>query len=131
MNVLAIDYGTLLANAKPEVVHDEAKNEEYIRILESLAIKKELTPAEEKLAELLGVLIDDFEAKHYELEKANPVEVVRHLMEENGLRQKDLVGVLGGAESGISEVLNGKRPLTASHIKRLSERFGVSPSVFF
>lgn len=130
MNALAIDYGTLLANAKPEVVHDEAKNEEYIHILENLAIKKELTSAEEKLAELLGVLIDDFEAKHYEPEKADPVEVVRHLMEENELRQKDLVDILG-AESGISEILNGKRPLTAGHIKRLSARFGVSPSAFF
>jgi HTH-type transcriptional regulator/antitoxin HigA len=51
-------------------------------------------------------------------------------MEEHNLRQKDLVDVFG-TESIVSDVLNGKRELNKEHIRRLSERFKVSPAVFF
>jgi HTH-type transcriptional regulator/antitoxin HigA len=56
--------------------------------------------------------------------------MIRHLMDVNGLRQKDLVDVFG-TESIVSDVLSGRRDLTKDHIKRLSERFSVSPAVFF
>jgi len=128
--VLAIDYGSLLAERKPEVIHGEEQNEAYIKILEGLVSKENPTPAEDKFAELLALLIEDFESKHYQLGKSGPLDVIRHMMEENGLRQKDLVDVFG-TESIVSEVLNGKRALTADHIKRLSARFSVSPAVFF
>lgn len=130
MTTVPTDYGLLLAEAKPEVVHGEEQNEAYIKRLEELASKGTLTPAEEKLAELLALLIQDFESKHYAFGDAGPLDVVRHLMEVNGLRQKDLVDVFG-TESIVSEVLSGKRSLTNDHIKRLSARFGVSPAVFF
>ena len=92
--------------------------------------KKSVTRAEEKLIELLAVLIEDFEAKHAPLPEAPPVAIIRHLMEAHDLRQKDLVDVFG-TESVASEVLRGKREITKEHIKRLSARFGVSPAVFF
>ena len=130
MSAPAIDYGALLADKKPEVVHTESQNDAYIKILEELAGKENLTPGEEKLAELLALLIEDFETQHYEFGDAGPLDVIRHLMEENGLRNKDLVDVFG-TPSIVSDVLNGKRNLTKAHIERLSVRFGVSPAVFF
>ena len=51
-------------------------------------------------------------------------------MESNGLRQTELVDVFG-AESTVSEVLNGKRELAKSHIEKLSARFNISPELFF
>lgn len=125
-----IDYGALLAERKPEVIHGEEQNQAYIKTLEALVSKEVLTPAEEKLVELLTLLIEDFESKHYQLGNSGPLDVIHHLIEENGLRQKDLVDVFG-TESNVSEVLNGKRHLTAGHIKRLSAKFNVSPAVFF
>ena len=115
---------------RPEVIRDEKQNQDYIRRLEKLTSKKSLNRAEEKLIELLVVLIDDFEAKHYPVPDASPVAIVRHLMEAHNLRQKDLLDVFG-TESIASEVLHGKRELTRDHIRRLSARFGVSPAVFF
>jgi HTH-type transcriptional regulator/antitoxin HigA len=56
--------------------------------------------------------------------------MIRHLMEANDLRQKDLVDIFGTA-SIVSDVLNGKRDLAKEHIRRLSARFHVSPAVFF
>jgi HTH-type transcriptional regulator/antitoxin HigA len=51
-------------------------------------------------------------------------------MEQHALRQKDLADVFG-TTSIVSEVLNGKRELNKEQIRRLSERFHVSPEVFF
>ena len=130
MNALAANYAALLSETRPEVIRDERQNQAYVRQLEKLTSKKSVTRAEEKLIELLAVLIEDFEAKHFRVPEATPVAIIRHLMEAHGLRQKDLVSIFG-TESIASEVLHGKRELTKEHIKRLSARFGVSPAVFF
>ena len=130
MSALATDYGSLLSETKPEVIHDEGQNDTFVARLEELTSKQVVTPAEEKLIELLTVLIENFEAKHYPVQGSGPLDVIRHLMEENHLRQKDLVDVFG-TESIVSDVLNGKRDLAKDHIRNLSERFGVSPALFF
>ena len=130
MNALTANYAALLSEIKPEVIRDDKQNRAYLRQLERLTSKRSLTRAEEKLIELLTVLIEDFEAKHYPVPEATPVGIVRHLMEAHGLRQKDLMDIFG-TESIVSEVLHGKRELTREHIAKLSARFGVSPAVFF
>jgi HTH-type transcriptional regulator / antitoxin HigA len=89
-----------------------------------------VAPAQRKLIELLTVLIEDYESKYYPVPNAGPLDIIRHLMEQHQLRQKDLVDVFG-TESIVSDVLNGKRDLTKDHIIRLSSRFSVSPAVFF
>ena len=120
------EYATLLARTLPSVIHSEKENERYLAMLEELDQKgSKLTPAEQRLAELLTLLIEDFEEKAYALEPASPVEILRELMDANNLRQKDLVDVFG-TPSIVSEVLNGKRGLTIEHIKKLSGRFHVS-----
>jgi HTH-type transcriptional regulator/antitoxin HigA len=130
MNAAAIDYGTLLSKTMPEVVRDEEQNMVYIGQLEELTSRETVTGPESKLIELLTVLIENFEAKHYPVRGSGPLDVIRNLMEENHLRQKDLVDVFG-TESIVSDVLNGKRDLAKDHIRRLSERFSVSPALFF
>jgi len=130
MNALAANYAALLSEVRPEVIHDEEQNQACIRRLEELTSKKSVTRAEEKLIELLAVLIEDFEAREYPVPEAGPLDIIRHLMDAHRLRQKDLVDIFG-TESIVSDVLNGKRDLTKAHIKKLSARFGVSPAVFF
>ncbi|HVZ16363.1 MAG TPA: hypothetical protein VG897_04550 [Terriglobales bacterium] len=131
MTALAINPEYLLANFRaPSVIRSQAQNEHYIEVLEQLERKKKLTKEKQRLAELLTLLISDYEDKHYQLKAAKPTEIVEELMRANGLRQKDLVDVFG-TESIVSEVLSGKRELNKEHIKRLSERFHVSPAVFF
>jgi HTH-type transcriptional regulator/antitoxin HigA len=131
MAALAINPEYLLANFRaPSIVRSEAQNEHYIAVLEQLERKKRLTREEQRLAELLTLLISDYEDKHYQLPKASGIEVLQELIGANGLRQKDLVEEFG-TESIVSEVLSGKRELNKEHIKRLSERFRVSPAVFF
>jgi HTH-type transcriptional regulator/antitoxin HigA len=125
------EYATLLARTLPAVIHSERENEHYTSLLEELDHKPErLTPAEQRLAELLTLLIEDFEERHYSLKPATGIEALEELMNANGLKQKDLVNIFR-TPSIISEVLNGKRKLTTEHIRKLSRRFHVSPELFF
>jgi HTH-type transcriptional regulator / antitoxin HigA len=126
----AIDYGALLSEIKPEVVHGEEQNQLYIHYLEQLTSKPAVSLAEEKLIALLTVLVEEYENKHYPVPTAGPLDILRHLMEVHELRQKDLVDIFG-AESTVSDVLNGKRDITKEQVRRLSNRFHVSPAVFF
>lgn len=123
-------YRQLVAEALPRVIHTEAENERCIAELETIHSRERLSPEEEQLAELLALLIENFEDQHYQLKAAEPVEIVRELMEANGLKQADLLDIFG-TRSIVSEVLSGKRELSKTHIEKLSQRFHVSPEVFF
>jgi HTH-type transcriptional regulator/antitoxin HigA len=124
------EYAALLSSALPAVIRSEAENERCTRLLEKLDHKgSHMSAAERRMAELLTLLIEDFEEKHYALQAASPVDVLNELMRANNLKQKDLVDVFG-TPSIVSEVLHGKRQLTTEHIRRLSRRFHVSPEVF-
>ena len=130
MSTLTSSYAALLSEIRPEVIRDEKQNRAYIGRLEVLSSKKHLTSAEQKLMRLLLLLVEDFERNSDPVPDAGPIDVLRHLMEAHGLRQRDLTDVFG-TESIVSEILHGKRDLTKEHIRRLSIRFSVSPAVFF
>ena len=125
------EYASLLTNALPSVIRSEAENARHIALLEELDRKgSQMSGAERRMAELLALLVEDFEERHYSLMAATPVEALNELMMANNLKQKDLVDVFG-TTSIVSEVLREKRKLTTEHIRRLSQRFHVSPEVFF
>jgi len=131
LRTVNLEYGRLLAKFSPKVIRTEKANEEYTEALYELDQRSaRLTRAEKELAELLTLLIEDFESKRYKLPRAKPVEILRFLMDQHGLKQKDLADVFG-TRSIVSEVLSGKRKLNREHIQRLSDRFHVSPEAFF
>ena len=124
-------YRELLCSVLPHVIRTEEENERYIAQLEALHDRGGLTPEEQELSKLLTLLIENFEDKLYKFDHvATPVEIIRELMEAHGLKQIDMVDVFG-TPSVVSEVLNGKRELSKTHIQNLSRRFHISPEVFF
>lgn len=125
------EYGALLKKVPPKVIRTEEENEAYTEVLYELDQRSaSLTHAEKELAELLTLLIEDFESRTYKLPRAKPLAALRFLMDQHGLKQKDLAGIFG-TPSIVSEVLSGKRELNKDHIKGLSSRFHVSPELFF
>jgi HTH-type transcriptional regulator/antitoxin HigA len=133
MSALAVSpaYTALLAKFPPRVIRSEEQNEDYIQALYELEQRHDRWGSEEaELADLLTLLIEDFEEKNYQLPKSSPLETIAFLMEQHGLKQKDLTDVFG-TPSIVSEVMHGKRELNKEHIRRLSERFHVSPELFF
>ncbi len=124
-------YPALLAKYPPKVIRTEAENDHYTRLLEDLDRRhSSLSRAERELADLLTLLVENFEERQYQLPKATPLEALRFLMDQHHLRQKDLLDVFG-TPSIASEVLSGKRELSKEHIRRLSERFSVPVELFF
>lgn len=80
-------------------------------------------------AETLTVLIEHYESENFPIKESSGIEVLKFLMTQNALKQKDLVGIVG-AKSTVSEILSGKRPLNLQHIKSLAEKFNVKPATF-
>ena len=76
-------------------------------------------------ADILGLLIDDYENIHYPIEAPDPIEVIKIRMKELHLKQVDLVPEIGG-KSRVSEVLNRKRKLTIDMVRKLTEKLSLS-----
>jgi HTH-type transcriptional regulator/antitoxin HigA len=114
----------------PTAIASERQHQEYLAVLDRLATKERPSSDEEKYAEVLITLIEAYEEEHHAIPEASPVEVLRGLIDANGMRQKDLAPILG-TESIVSDILRGKRELNKGQIEKLSRRFRVSPAVFF
>ena len=132
-SALAVDskrYGRLLARKLPAVIRTEDENQRLIAEMQDLDERAaQLTPEEREYAELLGVLIEAFEEANYALEGSTAHSRFLSLMEEHGLRQRDLLAVFGSR--GIaSEVVSGKRAISKAQAKKLAEMFHVPADLF-
>ena len=92
--------------------------------------EEDLTDEQLDLLEMLAILIEDYEKKHYNPpQRATPVDILKELMDAHGLKQKDLLDIFGS--KGIaSEVINNKRSISKNQAKALGDRFHVSPALF-
>ena len=103
---------------------------DYENSLERLELIFDASPnsIEGDEAEILSMLIDNYENKHYPIGPPDPIEAIKIRMEEMNLKQKDLVGVIGG-KSRVSEILNKKKKLTVEMIRELEKILHISASV--
>jgi len=79
-------------------------------------------------AELLALLIEEYEKERYKIESPDPISAIKIRMEEMELKQKDLIGIIG-SKGIVSEVLNKKRKLTVEMIRKLSEKLNITANV--
>ena len=133
VNVDRTKYGLLLMETLPSVISSEAElerlTEEVDRLMTKGIKQGELSPEEERLLELLAVLIETYEDEHYPIPELSPIEVLKFLMEERELKQSDLLPIFGS--SGItSEVVNSKRSISKEQAKKLAKFFKVSVELF-
>ncbi len=122
-------YSNLLSEYIPQVIETEAEYNRALEIAEKLTFVKNRTPEEKALHKLLVTLIEVYETENYPMNQSAPYEILQHLMEASGIRQADLVGVIGSS-GVVSEVVNGKRTTSKAQAKALADYFNVSPSLF-
>jgi HTH-type transcriptional regulator/antitoxin HigA len=123
-------YGKLLAESVPTVIHTEEEYDHAIEQIEKLLKKGDRISAEEEhLLDLLSTLVEKYEDEHYPIGSAAPYEILQHLMEARGLRQKDVVHLFGSS-GRASEAINGLRPISKIQAKTLAEFFHVSTDLF-
>jgi HTH-type transcriptional regulator/antitoxin HigA len=112
------------------VPHSENEYNALVETLDSL-IDEVGNNQEHKLApvmETIGNLIENYEDQKYKIKEASPVDTLKFLMKEHDLNQSDLKEI--GSQGVVSEILAGKRTLNIEQIKKISNKFNVSPLVF-
>jgi HTH-type transcriptional regulator/antitoxin HigA len=114
----------------PRPITSEADLSETQAVIDALLDQGELKPEEQAYLNVLGALVYDYERQHVPIPDISGVELLKVLIAEFDLRQKDLVPTFK-TELIISDILNGKRKLTVQHIKELAQFFHISPAVFF
>jgi HTH-type transcriptional regulator/antitoxin HigA len=108
-------------------IKTEVDYREALKRLEDIFDEKLGTPESDEL-EILGLMVDDYENKHYPIEAPDPIEAIKIRMEEMHLRQIDLIPEIGG-KSRVSEILNRKRRLTVEMIRKLATRLNLSANL--
>ncbi|MFH7242140.1 MAG: type II toxin-antitoxin system HigA family antitoxin [Spirulina sp.] len=126
----ADSYRDLLQQFPPRPIKSEAELMATQAFIDSLLDSDEITADKRDYIHLLGMLVHDYEEKYVTIPDLSGVELLKALIDEFDLKQKDLTPIFK-TESIISEVLNGRRGFTVEHIEKLANFFHVSPSVFF
>ena len=91
--------------------------------IDNLMDAKPNTPQMDEL-EVLTTLVEAYEAQHYTIDAPDPIEAIKFRMEQEGLKQKDLVPIVG-SKSRVSEILNKKRKLTIEMIRNLHKQLHI------
>jgi len=129
MSTLLANPVEMIAHGAPRTIHNDNELEEYTKTLFSLTAKEDPSTDEIEAINLLTLLIEHYEKEHYSIPAADPVSVVRHLMEHQRLTQRDLIPQFGN-ESAVSMFMNGHREITIDQVKALSARFTLPADVF-
>ncbi|PAX51895.1 helix-turn-helix domain-containing protein [Brunnivagina elsteri] len=122
-------YIELLKSFPPRPI---TSTEEFIstqKVIDSLIDRGNLTKDEQDYLNVLGTLVYEYEEKQEQIPDISGVELLKALIAELNLCQKDLIPIFK-AESILSEVLSGERNLTTEHISQLAEFFHISPAAF-
>jgi len=108
-------------NIKP--IKSEQDYQEALSIIDSLMSAKPNTEEMDKL-EVLTTLVESYEEQYYKIDAPDPIEAIKFRMEQEGLKQKDLVAIVG-SKSRVSEILNKKRKLTIEMIRNLHNQLHI------
>ena len=112
------------------VPHNEKDYNNLVNLLDSLIdeVGNDESHPLSSLMETIGSLIEAYESQNCPDREGDPINALKTLMEEHGLKQSDLPEI--GSQGVVSEIISGKRQLNVRQLKLLSERFKVSPVVF-
>ncbi len=121
-------WNDLVIFLKP--IHTKGDYDKVIHVLDELVGRTDLTKDQKDFVESLSILVEAYENELEPIKENNdPIETLNFLLEANNMSRSDLGHLLGSRSLG-SVIMNRKRGLSKNHIKILSERFSVSPSLF-
>lgn len=113
-----------------KVIKSKRQYREYANILEELVCAEVKSKDMKDAIELLTLLIETWDRENNTFDDVDPITLLRSLMEERGMKAKDLVEVLGVSKGMVSDILNYKKGLSKANIRVLAEYFSVSQEAF-
>jgi HTH-type transcriptional regulator / antitoxin HigA len=125
------DYLDLVKQFPLRPIRSQTEMKQAGDILDRLVGRDDLTPGQQDYLAALARFVREYEgeALRATLAELTPIDIVRHLMQENHMNTSDL-GMVLGSRGLASEVLNGKRGLSKTLIAKLAKRFRVDPALF-
>ena len=111
-------------------IHTIKTEEDYEKALSVIDMLLSAPSGSEEVErlELVSILVEDYENKHYKIDTPDPIEAVKQRAEQLGLTRKDLEKSIG-SRGRVSEVLNGKRTLTLAMIRKLNRNLNIPAEV--
>lgn len=109
------------------IIKTEKEYKKALKELDNLLYTKENSSEAEKL-EILSILVENYENKHYKIEAPDPIEAINFRIEQLGLSRKNLEKSIG-SRSKVSEILNKRRPLTLSMIRKLHKNLNIPADI--
>ena len=106
-----------------EVIKNKKQYHKALQRFEEIFFAKSNTK-EGKEAQLLALIIKDYEGKHYKIDAPDPVEAIKYRMDQMHLTKKELGEILGYT-SRVSEILSRKRKLTLEMVRNLHEKLNM------
>ena len=122
-------YSQLVAKVTPKLIETEDEYERFLAVAEQLTFNQNQTPEESALYDLVTMLVETYEAKHYQIDRSSPVEVLEHIIESSGIDRSELAEIFGSSEN-LERVLAGRDLINSTQAQALSERFKLSPQIF-
>jgi len=119
----------LLSKYQPRIIHTEAENDYFLEVVEELLARRNLTPEENTILDLLVKLIEDFEDQHYQLNKSTPRSRMLHLMEAQDKNKESLISIFGSIEN-VDKVINGELEITSQQALELGNLLHIDASLF-
>lgn len=129
MNRILANAAEMIEHGAPRVIHNDDELEAYTDALFQLTALENPSRTEVEAIELLTLLVERYEQERYPIPAADPVSLVRFLIERQHLTQRDLIPQFG-SESAVSMFMTGHRNLTLEQVRRLSTRFTLPAEVF-
>ncbi len=130
IRAIQTSWAKLDAMAQIRPIHDEAGYDRMVALMNDL-LDVVGDNEEHQLAgllELVGDLVSNYEREHFTIEASEPKDALRFLIEAKGLKQGDLSNIV--AQGNLSNILAGRRKISATLVGKLGEFFGVSPALF-
>ncbi|MGM0566399.1 MAG: helix-turn-helix domain-containing protein [Bacteroidota bacterium] len=115
-------------NLKYTIIKDSAQYNDYCAKLEDL-LTNDASKFQDEI-DLLTLLIEKWDNEHNTFNDSDPIQILKTLMDEHGLKAKDLVEILDLSKGTVSKILNYHKGLSKDTIRKLSDYFKVSQETF-
>jgi len=113
-----------MTDLKYRVIKSEEQYYEYCDLLEDLVFSEAAAERQDEI-DLLTLLIESWDDEHRMAPEMDPVQLIKSLMDDHGLKQADLVEIAGVGKSTISEILNYKKRMSKTVIRNLANHFKI------
>ena len=124
-------YEELLAETLPGRIKNDEDYDRFRARFGELLVQRRRTRAEDRLMDLLAVLIEDYDRQHgMPPDDSTPAERLQFLVEHSGKSATELLLPVFGQRSHVNEALNGKRAISAAQARKLGQLFHMPPGLF-